>query len=177
LACDLHKCAAGTIDDDLAANTSCLVCPPGAFVPEGQVGSCRAFLCLPGFYDDDDDPATICLPQDLAVKKNGTDTTLAVVLAALVMVFFVRQRRRRQRRELQKPFSFKDELIELQARGLLSYEDTEQTRTPREIPRSCITMLGKIGEGAFGDVYKGVIDESKQRGIPRFMVAIKVKKI
>ena len=44
---------------------------------------------------------------------------------------------------------------------------------PREIRRAHVTQIGKIGAGAFGDVWKGVLDESPVGGVPGFVVAIK----
>lgn len=46
-------------------------------------------------------------------------------------------------------------------------------RCPREIKRANVTMISKIGAGAFGDVWKGVLDESKSGGVPGYEVAIK----
>jgi hypothetical protein len=44
---------------------------------------------------------------------------------------------------------------------------------PREIQRRHIARSEKIGSGAFGEVYKGVLDESQMNGIPGYMVACK----
>ena len=35
---------------------------------------------------------------------------------------------------------------------------------------------GQIGEGAFGDVWKGILDESSAGGVPSYMVAVKTSK-
>jgi serine/threonine protein kinase len=44
---------------------------------------------------------------------------------------------------------------------------------PREIPRRCITKSEKVGEGAFGEVFKGILDETSTGGVPGYMVACK----
>jgi serine/threonine protein kinase len=46
-------------------------------------------------------------------------------------------------------------------------------RLPREIPRRCITKSEKVGEGAFGEVFKGILDETSNNGVPGYMVACK----
>ena len=37
-------------------------------------------------------------------------------------------------------------------------------------------MTQQIGEGAFGDVWKGLLDESSAGGVPSYMVAVKTSK-
>jgi serine/threonine protein kinase len=74
-------------------------------------------------------------------------------------------------REKNRPFSFEQEIAELKSRGLIS-ASTKDTG-PREISRKCIKILAKIGEGAFGKVYKALIDEMSTRGVPEYTVAIK----
>ena len=49
-------------------------------------------------------------------------------------------------------------------------------RIPREIKRSCVQQVHKIGEGNFGEVWIGKLDESDNGGVPGFLVAIKVNK-
>jgi serine/threonine protein kinase len=44
---------------------------------------------------------------------------------------------------------------------------------PREIHRNCIVKNEKIGEGAFGEVFQGVLDEHKYGGVPGYLVACK----
>lgn len=41
---------------------------------------------------------------------------------------------------------------------------------PREIPRSNVTLTQKLGAGAFGDVYRGILDESSTGGVPAYPV-------
>jgi hypothetical protein len=52
---------------------------------------------------------------------------------------------------------------------------TEQSvKLPREIPRRCITKSEKVGQGAFGEVFKGILDEtSNNNGVPGYLVACK----
>jgi hypothetical protein len=51
---------------------------------------------------------------------------------------------------------------------------TQPMRLPREIPRRCITKSEKVGEGAFGEVFKGILDEtSNNNGVPGYLVACK----
>merc|ERR1719272_1933330 len=62
-----------------------------------------------------------------------------------------------------KAFDFKAEVLRLIGAGEIdeTEEGSENTVTiPREIKRANITMTQQIGEGAFGDVWKGILDES-----------------
>lgn len=49
-------------------------------------------------------------------------------------------------------------------------------KLPREVKRSDVTLTEKIGAGAFGEVWKGILDESSRGGVPGYMVAIKTTK-
>ena len=42
----------------------------------------------------------------------------------------------------------------------------EETHIPREIKRSSITLISKLGSGQFGSVWKGLLDETKSGGVP-----------
>ena len=55
-------------------------------------------------------------------------------------------------------------------------KDPEHT-LPREIARSCVTMLQPIGEGNFGEVWKGILDERHHGGAPSFAIAVKKSKV
>jgi len=47
---------------------------------------------------------------------------------------------------------------------------------PREVKRSHVVMINKIGQGGFGDVWKAMIDESTVGGVPGYLVAVKTTK-
>ena len=62
------------------------------------------------------------------------------------------------------------------ARDTLALSEDE-THVPREIKRSALTLVSKLGNGEFGEVWRGLLDESKSGGVPAFMVAIKTCKV
>lgn len=49
-------------------------------------------------------------------------------------------------------------------------------RIPREIKRSHVTPTQVVGSGAFGDVWKAVLDESRAGGVPGYICAVKTSK-
>ena len=100
--------------------------------------------------------------------------SLLLIVAAALAIWRVRVHRKRNR-----PLSFNESLEKMRALGLLRADDTSRSfaeRGPREIRRKCVTVLEKIGEGAFGEVSKGFLDEEQSRGTPGFTVALKVMK-
>lgn len=103
-------------------------------------------------------------------------SAVAAVLVVLVVVLVVRQVR--ARREQKKPFDFDDMLDSMKSRGLVV--DTQSSdvavRQPRELQRKSVAILEKLGNGAFGDVYKGLLDEQDSRGTPAYAVAVKTLK-
>lgn len=44
---------------------------------------------------------------------------------------------------------------------------------PREIPRAAVKITDKLGAGAFGEVAKAVLDESKHGGVAAMIVAVR----
>jgi len=60
--------------------------------------------------------------------------------------------------------------------GELAEGQAAAQRVPREIKRSSITMTANIGAGAFGEVWKAVLDESSAGGVPGYSIAIKTSK-
>lgn len=84
----------------------------------------------------------------------------------------------RRRRAANRAFNFEETLHELQTAGFIrsaagSGKPVEVAR-PREVKRRCVTILQDIGEGAFGVVHKGFLDEQASGGTPGYAVAIKV---
>ena len=49
----------------------------------------------------------------------------------------------------------------------------------RREPSGCVhvIMTNKIGQGGFGDVWKGLLDESTEGGPPEYLVAVKTVKV
>lgn len=102
----------------------------------------------------------------------GTSCILLLLLVALIVV------RYRKVQKKNRPLSFQEALENMKRNGLLagSRENKREPRGPREITRKSVTVLEKIGEGAFGEVNKGFLDEMATRNVPGFTVALKVIK-
>ena len=71
--------------------------------------------------------------------------------------------------------NFHAELEEMLAEGEIEPDQVgAQQAIPREIKRSCVQLTDAIGEGAFGQVFKGLLDESAHGGVPAYLAAIKM---
>jgi serine/threonine protein kinase len=113
-------------------------------------------------------------------SSDGSATTYAVVGALLALVvlvlvglFLLWRARRAHVNQKNRPFSFDTMLSELRNRG---FGDSMLDDRPREMKRTVIKLLDNIGEGAFGTVYKGLVDERSTTGVPEYTVAVKVLK-
>ena len=105
---------------------------------------------------------------------------VAVLALLLALAAYFRQSWRAK-----QPVNFADMLEVLIASGEISLEQVSKSRGtgdegqdgaagyPREIKRKDVTMLQQIGNGAFGEVWKGVLDESRHGGVPGYPVAVK----
>ena len=103
-------------------------------------------------------------------------------LLAVCMALVVGNRIRTERLQM-KAHNFQTTLEAMAASGEIAPEQLsaskasdatdDGSRVPREIKRSALTTLNKIGSGAFGDVFRGILDESGTGGVPGYPVAIK----
>ena len=182
-------CRAGTIDADFNASTACVPCRDlgyAAYVPPGSAGACTQgdFRCaaaddvVGGGATDTPCVQPVAAKSRVGAWKVGVAAGIpvAVVVTLLVLGLFFRWQRQQL---LVKKFSFQQELDELLARGIVfrGVESNDFGRLlPREIPRHCVKKLAPLGEGAFGAVFKGAVEERGARGLVVYNVAIKMLK-
>jgi hypothetical protein len=57
--------------------------------------------------------------------------------------------------------------------GRLDAVQATARRVPREIARTAVSLVSKLGKGQFGEVWKGLLDESAITGVPAYLVAVK----
>eukprot|EP00039_Didymoeca_costata_P013930 m.218320 g.218320 ORF g.218320 m.218320 type:complete len:2262 (-) comp15903_c0_seq3:2204-8989(-) len=115
--------------------------------------------------------ATASKAEQDNTTSSAIGATFGVIL--LIAVLFVVRQRRRAYREKMRAFDFQQEIDRLLAAGELNEDQVQVECIPREIPRSNVTLTQKLGAGAFGDVYRGILDESSTGGVPAYPVAIK----
>ena len=68
---------------------------------------------------------------------------------------------------------FQSEIESMVAAGDMDPKVAEAGRVPRELNRVHVELVEKIGSGAFGEVYRGLLDESSVSGLPGHLVAVK----
>ena len=116
------------------------------------------------------------LTTNVGAVAGGLIGGMVVLLAIIALVY-----KQRVRQISMRAHDFALTLQQMTDKGEIAAEqlgncglDTNNLmRCPREIKRANVTMISKIGAGAFGDVWKGVLDESKSGGVPGYEVAIK----
>lgn len=107
---------------------------------------------------------------DAGAVAGGLIAAFAVTLAVSVLLY-----KRRVRQIKLRAFDFRSKCEEMIQDGGLDL-DMDINKLPREIKRGHVTMVAKIGAGAFGEVWKGMLDESSVGGVPGYLVAIKTSK-
>ena len=153
-------------------------------------------ICQTGWQGDD-----CSVSIDLSASGSGSDDgsgSTAIVLAAagavIVLILFVVWRRERRRRQIKMmPHDFHDNVAALdtdnqvQDRPMVpaSLAAPGSRVTPAELKRSAVTIINVIGEGEFGEVFKGQLKPEgpgrsgsvgSRRGMAEFLVAIKTLK-
>jgi serine/threonine protein kinase len=94
-----------------------------------------------------------------------------MIVCLVFLVLYLRYRRM-QYLDSHRPYAFQEQIRLLQGKGLLP--SGFKSHIPREVNRVHVKLLDMIGKGAFGNVFKGLIDESQISGVPQYSVAIKV---
>lgn len=108
--------------------------------------------------------------QDSGPIIGGALGGLILVMFVVVLVF-----RRRAYRHKMKAVDFASALRSLLEDGEINEDQVHDQNMPREIRRRAVTLSNKIGSGAFGDVFKAILDESAS--VPGYMVAVKTSNV
>lgn len=101
----------------------------------------------------------------------GLLTATFVGASLLVAVGVCKYKATKARRQAH---DFHAELQKMLSEGEIEPEHAANNAVPREIRRSCVQLSEQIGEGQFGAVYKGTLDEFKHNGVPGYLAAIKM---
>jgi serine/threonine protein kinase len=88
---------------------------------------------------------------------------LLLVVCAMAVVLY------RHRQQLKRPADWGEVFRMIEQ--FKDAGDNDGPRVPRELPRSSVRLLDELGRGAFGLVYKGLLEENKM--IPAYLVAVK----
>lgn len=159
-------------------------CLHGAVVDDIPFDGRFVCNCSGTIYEGDNCDAEVQAAAAAAIDGDG-DTSMFVGIVAGAMALFVIlgiliYRRRLYTIKMQA-FDFKAEVARLVGAGEIDEAGDDGAdsgpKIPREIKRANITMIQMIGEGAFGEVWKAVLDESStQGGVPGYQVAVKTSK-
>jgi len=103
---------------------------------------------------------------DSGVLTAVVGAVLGLIVVLVVLVYA--KGRYTAYQEANAPADFGGQLQALKDQGLASTEGGD--RIPRELPRSSLTMVEKLGRGNFGEVWKGMLADVSAE----FMVAAKI---
>ena len=96
---------------------------------------------------------------------------LGVVIVAVALVAGVKKHRKQK--TANAPADFIAQLQMLKDAGLI--DPVQSDRVPRELKRGWVTTIDQLGQGMFGEVWKGLLaDKGSTVNVPEYMVAIKI---
>jgi serine/threonine protein kinase len=112
----------------------------------------------------------------LVESTGNTPLVAALLMGGMLVILAIALAVYKRRMNLVKmmAFDFEAEVSRLILAGEIDADDA--ACIPREIKRSHVTMLGKVGEGAFGEVWKAMLCESSAGGVAGYAVASKIAK-
>jgi serine/threonine protein kinase len=113
--------------------------------------------------------------QSDSATDSATSTILAVVVGALVllMLLIAGAVRYHNFRRSMRPIDFDKLNQKLLKNGTVADAQLFSDRKPRELKRSDVVLLEQVGSGAFGAVWKAMLNESRATGRPEYQVAAK----
>ena len=109
---------------------------------------------------------------DASVSTGVTVAFITVTGVALLVVAVYMARRHQIK---MTPHDFEAAFNNLRSLGLVrgDHSGGKDSRKPKEIKAMHVNRVEELGEGAFGTVWKAILDESSVGGPPGYMVAIK----
>jgi len=153
-------------------------CGPGKAVDTAEFEFDKQFTCdcSDTKYGGDNCDLAVAVADEGDTGDEGTLQAVAGVLvavaliAALTLVVF----KYRQYRTSMVAFDFETALQCMVSRGLIDPLTSQDLQIPREIKRGDVNIVHKIGEGQFGEVWIGKLDEKQ---VPAYLCAVKVEKV
>ena len=124
------------------------------------------------FTGDNCDVAADTVEQD-----NTTVYVIVAVLAVLALgtaIIVLLVRYQRYQRSLMAT-DFLAQMETMKEEGLVDPDQVSTERVPRELKRGWLSFIDKLGQGQFGEVWKGLLKDDNA-SIPEYMVAAKTVK-
>ena len=116
---------------------------------------------------------------DAASDPGGSAATVAgAVLGALVLASaaaFLLLRWQRHARSMMAT-NFREQLQAMKEQGEVDEAQASRCGVPRELKRGWLALIDTLGKGAFGEVWKGLLQDGGNPDVPSYMVACKVVK-
>eukprot|EP00054_Salpingoeca_dolichothecata_P030619 m.250543 g.250543 ORF g.250543 m.250543 type:complete len:1092 (-) comp26693_c2_seq14:8428-11703(-) len=154
-------------------------------VQDCGVGTCNNGTCIDtesafdGQFECDCDSGFTGDFCDIRIASSSSEDSVGLAVGLSLALFFLilliacyfwwRWRHRQQK------YDFRRKLAELEP-GALGDTPDDGPKVPRELVRKSVTTLDELGSGAFGKVYRGLLDEYSTNGVPAYDVAIKTLK-
>jgi serine/threonine protein kinase len=129
-----------------------------------------------GFSGENCEINPVLAAAEAAAAESEQAITRAIASAAavvLLMLLFIGGWKYHQRQLALKPVDFEVQFALMVSMGLIEPEQAKVRLKPREIRRKDLALVKVIGSGAFGEVYKALLDESYTCNIPEYTVAAK----
>ena len=119
---------------------------------------------------------------DVADESSEQDNTTVYVIVAVLAVLALGTvvvslllRYQRHQRSLMAT-DFLTQLQNMKEEGLVDPDQMSTERVPRELKRGWLSFIDKLGQGQFGEVWKGLLNDGDNTAIPEYMVAAKTVK-
>ena len=151
-------------------------CEYGQQVDADELDGMFACDCSFTVYDGPncDIPGTTAASSAPSEAKDSGPIIGGVLGAVIVVLIIVAALYKYRAYQLSKnPVDFYAKMQNMLDTGEIMPGQMDGDRKPRELKRGWVNMVDKIGQGAFGEVYKALLDDKAHRDIPEYLVAVK----
>ena len=120
-------------------------------------------------------------PESSASASSDSDTAIRTIASVLAMVIvfvcaFIGLAKYNRHKQSMMATDFTLQLKQMKDSGSVDADQIAKDIIPRELKRSWISLIDILGNGAFGEVWKGLLIDGANSNSPEFLVAAKVIK-
>eukprot|EP00049_Salpingoeca_infusionum_P002811 m.60126 g.60126 ORF g.60126 m.60126 type:complete len:2354 (-) comp11801_c0_seq2:580-7641(-) len=109
------------------------------------------------------------LARSKRVTQGALHGTLLLLGATAAGIWFQQRSHRKKLAQQEQTLKYRGVNFD----NIMALQNLKRSEAPREIDRDCVSIVSSLGRGAYGEVLKAILNESRLLGLPQYLVAVK----